>query len=258
MKLKHGVTVITTAMEMAVAGSAAAEQTAPIAQGEPPEIEPAPIPQTTPAIPETTPLGTPLYTPDTGAPPAPPPRWEPASSFGMAILAGGGVTDYTDSSTRSETGTGGSWDVRFAVATRRWVGFEGSYIGGANTISGLGLTNSNNTARLIRNGLEGALRINAPLYSNNTLLEPYVLGGVGWNGYRVSNVNSVTQTASISTQSDNTVSVPLGVGFAIGHKGFMADLRYTIRPTYQQTIFTGQGSSALTNWDAGGMLGYEF
>src|SRR4029077_7418534 len=101
MKLKHALSVMTTAMAMAVAGSAAAEDRAPIAQGEPPEIEPAPIPQTTPPIPETapapiqegrppipetTPLGAPVYTPvsDTGVPPAPPARWEPASGFGMA------------------------------------------------------------------------------------------------------------------------------------------------------------------------------
>jgi hypothetical protein len=62
----------------------------------------------------------------------------------------------------------------------------------------------------------------------------------------------------VTTNSDNTVTVPLGVGFAIGYKGFMGDLRYTIRPTYQQTIIANQGGTGLTNWDAGAMIGYEF
>ena len=247
MRLTHAVTMLTTAMAVAVAGTAAADEVGPIAQGEPREIEPAPLPQTAPSEP-------PFYIPDTGLPPPqPPPQWEPKSGFGMAILAGGGVTDFTDSATRTTTDTGGSWDVRFAMGTRRWVGFEGAYIGGVNTISGLGLAG---TSRLIRSGLEGVLRINAPLHVKDTLLEPYVLGGVGWNGYRISNVNAVT--ASISARNDNTLSVPFGIGFAVGYKGFLADLRYTVRPTYEQTIFTDQGSTALTNWDAGGMLGYEF
>jgi hypothetical protein len=220
------------------------------AQGEPPEIEPAPIP-------ETTPMGNPIYTPVPNETPAPEPeaarRWMPASGIGLAILAGGGVTDFTNSGTRADTGVGGSWDVRFAVATRYWVGFEGSYIGGANSINGLGLSGNSS---LVRNGLEGALRIQAPLYAKNTLLEPYILGGAGWNSYRVTNVNSFT--ASVSTNSDNTVSVPLGIGFAVGYKGFMGDLRYTIRPTYSQTLLTNESSSGLTNWDAGAMIGYEF
>jgi hypothetical protein len=38
----------------------------------------------------------------------------------------------------------------------------------------------------------------------------------------------------------------------------MADLRYTFRPTYDQNVFTNQTSNALSNWDFGGMLGYEF
>jgi hypothetical protein len=269
MNVNGGIAVITTALAMAVAGRAAAQGTldpnagsalpaqppssampetspGPTAQGVPPEVEPAPIP-------ETTPMGTPIYTPVEPGEPAAEPRWMPASHIGLAILAGGGVTDFTQSATRAETGVGGSWTVRFAVATRYWVGFEGSYIGAANSINGLGLSGNSS---LVRNGLEGALRINIPLYAKDMLLEPYILGGAGWNGYRVSNVNSFT--ASVTTNSDNVVSVPLGVGFSIGYKGFMGDLRYTIRPTYQQTIIANEGGTGLSNWDAGAMIGYEF
>jgi hypothetical protein len=184
----------------------------------------------------------------------PQPRWRPLSGFGMTLAGGGGVTDFTRGSTRDVTQIGGSWDVRLAFETRRLLGFEISYIGGANAIHGLG--SDNNNATLIRNGIEGAARLNAPVYVKDTILEPYVAAGVGWNGYRITNVT--TATASVSPTNENTLSVPLAVGFAVGYKGFIADARYTIRPTYKQTTLIGGGSSALTNWDVGGMLGYEF
>ncbi|HSY40938.1 MAG TPA: hypothetical protein VLA79_15475, partial [Polyangia bacterium] len=36
----------------------------------------------------------------------------PVSKMGLAILAGGGVTDFTQGTTRDETRLGGTWDVR--------------------------------------------------------------------------------------------------------------------------------------------------
>jgi hypothetical protein len=191
---------------------------------------------------------------DADAPADGPRRWAPASGFGMSVMAGGGVTDFTDSAARAATGTGGSWDVRFAFGTRRWLGFEGSYIGGANGIHGLGPTNAD--ATLVRNGLEVAVRLGAPTYVKDTLLAPYIIAGFGWNGYRVINVHNAT--ASVDATSSNTASVPIAAGLSVGWKGFIADVRYTVRPTYRQTTFVTAGSSALTNWDFGGMLGYEF
>jgi len=229
----------------------------------PAEVTPAPV-EVTPAPPpvaQPVPV-TPVYTApapypnnqysDVVVPPTVRGHWMPASVYGVAIMAGGGVTDFTEGATRSETSTGGSWTARLAFGTRSILGFEASYIGGANNINALGFGNTT----LVRNGAEGALRLNAPLYAHDTLLEPYAFGGVGWNTYRLSNVNNVT--ASVSTSADNTVSIPLGIGFATGYHGFIADLRYTIRPTYDQNLFRDQSSSALSNWDFGGMIGYEF
>jgi Outer membrane protein beta-barrel domain len=217
MKLKHGMTMLATAITMVVGGGPAVA-TAGAA-----------------AAPERAPFGT------------------PDSRIGMAILAGGGVTDFTQETTRNETGVGGSWDVRAMVGTRCRFGFELSYINGANAIKGLGLSDS---SKLVRNGIEGALRLQAPLYQQKTLLEPYIFGGLGWNAYRVTNVDP--DLASVTKNGDNTVAVPLGVGFMVGYRGFVADLRYTVRPTYQQTLLAGQGANGLTNWDAGAMIGFEF
>jgi len=177
----------------------------------------------------------------------------PVSKMGLAILAGGGVTDFTQGTTRDETHLGGTWDVRVIFGTRHWIGFEASYVGGASPIEGLGLSSN---SKLVRNGIEGALRVQAPLRHQCTLLEPYILGGVGWNAYRVTNAN--VSTSSVATNSDNTLVLPFGVGFMVGYKGFVFDVRYTIRPTYQQTLLANQGANGLTNWDAGGMIGFEF
>jgi hypothetical protein len=177
----------------------------------------------------------------------------PDSKIGLAIMAGGGVTDFTQGATCNETTVGGSWDVRALVATRTRIGFEASYIGGANPIKALGVSGN---SKLVRNGVEGALRVQLPLYHRSTLLEPYVVGGVGWNSYRVTFVNSYS--ASVTTSADDTVAVPLGLGFMLGYKGVVVDLRSTLRPTYRQTILGNQGAAGLTNWDAGAMIGFEF
>jgi hypothetical protein len=176
----------------------------------------------------------------------------PVSKLGLAILAGGGVTDFTQGSTRDETHLGGTWDVRVTIGTRHWIGFEASYIGSASPIEALGLSSN---SKLVRNGIEGALRVQAPLRHQCTLLEPYILGGVGWNAYRVTNAGP---TASVTTNSDNTLVLPFAVGFMVGYKGLVGDVRYTIRPTYRQTLLANQGANALTNWDAGAMIGFEF
>jgi hypothetical protein len=182
----------------------------------------------------------------------PPPRWIPLSRFGMTLGAGGGVTDFTDSGTRTVTGAGGTWNFRLAFRTRRVLGAEVSYVGGANPIRGF----EPSDAKLIRNGLEAALRVNVPLYAGDTLLEPYFAGGMGWNGYRVTNATAAN--ASVSPAGTDTLAFPVALGFVVAYKGFIADTRVTIRPTYRQTALRDQAGSALTNWDLGAMVGFEF
>ena len=153
--------------------------------------------------------------------------------------------------TRANTGTAGGWDLRLVFGTRLWVGGEIAYVGAAQSINNLGLASS---STLVRNGIEGVLRINAPLHAGATLLEPYIFGGVGWNLY---DVNASTVTADLNV-SDNTLTVPAGLGFSVGYQGFMADIRGTYRPTYFQQLFINQSDTALTNWAADLTIGYEF
>lgn len=159
MKLNQTIATVTSAIAMTVAGNALAQDANPSAQTPvPAEAEPAPPPSTGELAPaplvEPSPSLSPIYVPDRPAPIEPAQkRWQPASGFGLALMAGGGVTDFTQGATRDFTGTGGSWDARLAFGTREIIGFEASYVGGANTIHNLGTSNSN--TNLVRNGVEG-------------------------------------------------------------------------------------------------------
>jgi hypothetical protein len=246
MRLSRSILIIST---ITAAGGAAFAQPAP--EMAPPEAEPPPAEVPAPVV-----VPAPVPTSGRSAadvePTVPPKRWAPTTGFGVGLFVGGGVTDFFESPARAQTNAGGSWTARLAIGTRSIVGFEGSYIGGAQTIHGLG---GNDT--LIRNGFEGAVRVNAPLHAQGTLLEPYIIAGMGWNGYHVSNP-ATNFTASAAIETDNTFAVPLGAGFMAGYHGLLLDVRYTMRPTYDQSILANQARTALSNWDLGGMIGYEF
>jgi hypothetical protein len=215
--------------------------------------------------------------PDPGAPPLPPaespshmvvppardtaaaaqdttPRgrpYQPPSRVGVALTVGGGVAEFVGGNIRANTSTAGFWDVRVAAGTRQWVGLEAAYVGAAQTIRGLGLTQQ---GTLLRNGAEGALRVNAPLTVRAALVEPYVFGGVGWNHYSIS---SASPTASLRA-SDDVLTVPCGAGLSAGYRGVLVDARFTYRPTFREGLLHESGDDGLTNWSAGAQIGYEF
>jgi len=280
MKLNQTIATVTSAIAVALAGNAFAQdatptdQTPPASPAEATPVEATPA-EATPA--EATPPATPSEATPAEAAPSPPPstgelaptplvepspnmsptyvdrpapvepltqRWAPASGFGMAIMAGGGVTDFTEGNTRGFTGTGGSWDARLAFGTRTWVGFEASYVGGANSIHNLGIANNN--TNLVRNGLEGMLRINAPLYAGNTLLEPYIGGGVGWNSYRVTNYNANLSSASVSAAGGMPAAVSVyGVTVSSAYRPF-CPARSRAAPATSAATSAGSRTSALT------------
>jgi hypothetical protein len=212
----------------------------PMAEPMPPPMQPAPVqpvPGTAPMRPGDVP---PYYEPA---------HYLPRSIYGVALTAGGGVSDFEYAGASSVTSTGGSWDVRMAFGTRTFLGLEGAYVGAAQSISGLGL--GSNT--LLRNGFEGVLRGQFPLAMGPSLFEPYAFVGLGWNHYSLS--NTPVASASIVGTSDDTFTVPWGFGFSAGYMGFLADVRFTYRPTYDANIL---GDASLTNWNFGGAIGYEF
>jgi hypothetical protein len=243
------------------AESAQAEAPAAPAAAEPP---PAPAPEATPPPPAIVVVPPPAVEPvpvpmETETPVAPAPtKYVPPSKFGLAFLAGGGFQDFANSDMRNLTSAGGSWDFRFVAGTRSIIGVEGAYVGSARGFQSLGATANNPT--LISNGVEGNLRLNAPITKGNSLFEPYAIAGVGWSQYHITNYNSNTQALSdFSATNDNVMTVPLGAGFTYGYKALLLDVRGTYSPTYYNNLLQGaNGNGTLNTWGVGGSVGFGF
>jgi hypothetical protein len=171
--------------------------------------------------------------------------------IGIALMAGGGSFKFVGGDLRAETNLGGEWTVRALVGSRSIVGVEAAYLGTAQEINALGLANN---ATLISNGVEGTLRVNAPIGIRHFLIEPFAFGGGGWTHYNI--VNSSTNSASLRT-TDNVVLVPVGGGIDMGYRGFFLDARYTYRFSYNNDLVQ-VGDRGMDNWSASGALGYEF
>lgn len=184
----------------------------------------------------------------------------PITDFGASILVGGGVTNFTQSNLTDSTSVGGYWDVRGSLGTRSILGLEAAYHGNSRDIQAIGLRDE---TFLVGNGLEGAVRINAPLTfeQNNldVLVEPFAFGGVGWTRYNL--FNEGTNTSSVLDQDDVFV-VPLGLGIAGSVEGVMLDARFTYRPAFGSDL-VGSATGAfetdsLSDWSLGANLGFEF
>src|SRR5262249_47275711 len=112
------------------------------------------------------------------APEAPAQEWY--MTLGYVISAGGGVSDFANTTMRDLTNTGGDWNVRLGVGTRSYVMGEVSYISSAQGINALGLENN---ATLVGNGAQLALRLNGTV---NYPVQPFIFGGVAWRHYNLS------------------------------------------------------------------------
>jgi hypothetical protein len=176
----------------------------------------------------------------------------PASVVGTGVLVGGGVQDFSRSNIRSLTNVGGFWSARLIAGTREYIGLEAAYVGSAQGINSLGLSND---AVLVSNGAEGALRFNLPIVARNgALLEPFAFGGLGWSRFHVA--RSSVNTSDIAS-NDDVLTVPYGAGLAFASHGFLADARFTYRSTFYTDLLQTTGGR-LDTWSAGGQLGFEF
>jgi len=225
--------------------AAATEEPAPTPPPTVVEVNPPPAPPPVEVVPEPVPVA-PMPVAHSDMPP---------SHVGVGVALGGGATGFSDKTTRNLTDVGGSWEARAAFGTRLPLAFEGAYVGSAQDINALGLDRN---ALLVGNGAEGDLRLNL----GTLRVQPYLFGGAGWTHYTVERNNNAT--SSITTNADDVFTVPAGAGlaFRVG-KGFLIDFRGTYRWAFGADIlnptFTGTGKSpSLSNWNAGGHLGWEF
>jgi len=189
-------------------------------------------------------------------PPLTPPGYSTARPYtpnkiGGALMVGGGYEDFTNSTLNNMTSGGGAWNARVVAGTRQFVGLEAAYVGAARSIDALGLSDE---ATLISNGVEGNVRVNIPIIRQVSMIEPFGFVGLGWSHYHVGNTQ--TRTSDLAA-NDDVMTVPLGAGLEYSYKAFIADARFTYRPTYYNDLVrTGGGS--LSNWGAGAQVGFSY
>lgn len=170
----------------------------------------------------------------------------------VAVLLGGGVTNFASPATTERIGPGGSWNVRAVLGTRQVFGLEAAYVGSALPVD----SEAGNTV-LLRHGGEALLRVQIPLAVDSGLVAPYVVGGLGWFRYGISN-GSPAQ-AGLRTGRDETLETPVGGGLMIANGGFIIDARFTYRFSFNENLQPTRSDRAdLDTWTLGGNIGWEF
>lgn len=171
--------------------------------------------------------------------------------IGLGLTAGGGVEGFTDGTMRDTTTAGGNWFVRATLGTKQVIGVEAAYFGSAQAIDALGLDPD---AVLIGNGVQGNVRINA---TTDSEIQPFLYGGVAWRRYDIT--NSSRNTSDINDK-DDVLELPVGIGLAYKHQGFMLDARGEFRGAFYEDLVPTGGTTAadLHRWGFNANLGYEF
>lgn len=169
---------------------------------------------------------------------------------GMGIAAGGGFTDFTESSVRDFTDPGGQWGARFVYGTRSLLAVEAAYMGGAQDIAVLGLDAS---AILLSTGLEGNARVNF----SASALQPYAFVGAAWKRYDV--VNADTNTSSLQND-DSVFETPFGLGVSYRIDNLILDARAVMRPAFGADLgdaVTPSEDASLHNYGVVANIGLE-
>jgi len=176
------------------------------------------------------------------------------TSYGLAVIVGGGVTGFTDHALRSATSNvGGLWDLRATFGTRVPLALEASYVGSATGLASL--VGSAHTT-LIGTTFDTDVRLNlAP----HLAWDPYVFAGVGWQRFTVDDHDLAFSDTGIR-DSDDVMVLPFGGGLTYHRGGLIADVRGTVRAASgSNMVVDREGRTApMHSWEAGAALGYEF
>jgi hypothetical protein len=180
--------------------------------------------------------------------PADPEAWQPRSVFGNAVLLGGGFGNFTNDYARDVTGPAGAWGLRYVAGTRSVIGGEVSYMGAANWLDGT----TGDDDYLLSSSFDANVRAGWPIPLNSTLLSPFAYAGGGWTRYDL--INEIP-SGIVASDTDNQFTIPMGVGFAVGYRGFMAETRFTYRQAFDEDLFLDRD---MSTWGMSFSLGGEF
>jgi hypothetical protein len=173
------------------------------------------------------------------------PNANPERKTGISVEAGGGVGGFMDTRISSVTTAQGQWTARFAVGTRSHLAGEAAYIGSAQGVHALGISDG---ATLVGNGAEGLVRFNVL----TGMWQPYAAAGIGWTHYSLGNA---TLTTSDVQSSGDVATFPLGVGLAWRMGGAVLDGRVSFHPATTSAIIRNFN---MSTWDVQAKAGFEF
>ncbi|HEY1087341.1 MAG TPA: hypothetical protein VGE37_06590 [Archangium sp.] len=170
---------------------------------------------------------------------------EPPSKVGMELQVGGGGQSFLDGDATAVAKPGGDWTARLVVGTRSFIAGEAAYIGSAQNLDTLGVSDN---AVLMSNGFEGALRVNF----TRSVVQPYILGGYAFRRYTVTNTS--VNTSSVA-EADNVNAIPVGAGIAFRPGRFVIDVRAMFHGAFGQELIPNANLSTLAGQ---AKLGFEF
>lgn len=168
-----------------------------------------------------------------------------ATKIGMEVQVGGGVEGFIDKDASNVAKPGGDWTGRLILGTRSHIAAEAAYMGSAQNLDTLGVSNK---ATLMSNGLEALARLNILTGP----VQPYAVAGYAWRHYRVAGTN--VNTSSVA-QSDNVNAIPVGVGVAFRASRLVADLRVTLQGAFGRELIP---NANLSTYAANAKVGFEF
>jgi hypothetical protein len=167
--------------------------------------------------------------------------------LGEYVLAGGGVTDFTEDDVKDRFDIGGAWDLRLGLGSRSYVGAEVAYVGSMRRADGA-------DTDLISNGGEAVLRLQVPYASDRFLVAPFVFGGIGWSRLTLEDAPPALE------DSDDIGVVPFGAGLTLGYGRVLLDARFTYRTSFNEdlALAVGEPTADLQQWGVTAAIGAEF
>jgi hypothetical protein len=175
----------------------------------------------------------------------------------ISVKIGAGQGDFLGEESRAATRWGATYEARALVGSDSPIGIEAAYVGSARGIEGYGIADN---AGLISNGVEGALRLAAPIVTGAVDFAPFLFGGLGWEHYTL--VGEGNNTAGIQND-DSLLTVPVGVGVELGFGNFNVEARGTYKHGFDAEMFgdTNGGfldDANMNTWNVGLAAGVAF
>jgi hypothetical protein len=173
---------------------------------------------------------------------------------GFAIIASGGVEDFSGETMRDTSDVSGIWGIRADYTYESLVGIEAGYLGtAANVNAPIGGT----SATLVGSTVEALAKVMVP----DLPVQPYAFVGAAWRRYDVVGEEFTTSDAGMD-DSDDVFQIPLGAGVGYRYRGLVADARFTFRPTTGEDLVItdtrNEEFAPMHTWGVSAGLGYEF